>query len=102
MGTNGTIQVTDPYGFSTTTMETKIDESALKNIAEITKGKYFRATDSRMLRDIFNEIDSLEKTTLDVNKYTHTEENFMPWVMIALLAIALQLLIRYTLLRRIP
>ncbi len=102
VGTNGTIQVTDPYGFSTTTMETKIDESALKNIAEITKGKYFRATDSRMLRDIFNEIDSLEKTTLDVNKYTHTEENFMPWVMIALLAIALQLLIRYTLLRRIP
>ncbi len=102
VGTNGTIQVTDPYGFSTTTMETKIDESALKNIAEITKGKYFRATDSRMLRDIFNEIDSLEKTTLDVNKYTHTEENFMPWVMIALFAIALQLLIRYTLLRRIP
>lgn len=102
VGTNGTIQVTDPYGFSTTTMETKIDESALKNIADITKGKYFRATDSRMLRDIFNEIDSLEKTTLDVNKYTHTEENFMPWVMIALFAIVLQLLIRYTLLRRIP
>lgn len=102
VGTNGSIKITDPYGFSTTTMETKIDESALKNIANITKGKYFRATDSRMLRDIFNEIDSLEKTTLDVNKITQTEENFMPWVMLAFCVLALQLLIRYTLSRRIP
>jgi len=102
VGTNGSIQITDPYGFSTTTMETKIDESALKDIAKITNGKYFRATDSRMLRDIFNEIDSLEKTALDVNKYTRTDENFMPWVMMALFALLIQLLIRYVLLRRIP
>lgn len=47
VGTNGTIQITDPYGFSTTTMETKIDEASLKKIAEMTNGKYFRATDSR-------------------------------------------------------
>ena len=102
VGTNGSIQITDPYGFSTTTMETKIDEGALKDIASITKGKYFRATDSRMLRDIFSEIDSLEKTTLDVNKIMRTEENFMPWIFIALCALSLQLLLRYTLLRRIP
>lgn len=102
VGTNGSIQITDPYGFSTTTMETKIDEGTLKDIASITKGKYFRATDSRMLRDIFTEIDSLEKTTLDVNKIMRTEENFMPWIFIALCALALQLLLRYTLLRRIP
>ncbi|MDE7115559.1 MAG: VWA domain-containing protein, partial [Muribaculaceae bacterium] len=61
VGTNGTIQITDPYGFSTTTMETKIDETALKNIADITNGKYFRANDSRVLREVFNEIDGLEK-----------------------------------------
>ncbi len=102
VGTNGSIKITDPYGFSSTTMETKIDEAALKNMAEITKGKYFRATDSRMLRNIFNEIDSLEKTTLDVNKITQTEENFMPWITLALFALCLQLLIRYTILRRIP
>lgn len=83
-------------------METKIDETALKNIADITNGKYFRATDSRMLREVFNEIDALEKTTLDVNKFTQTEENFMPWVLAAICAVVLQLLIRYTLLRRIP
>lgn len=102
VGTNGTIQITDPYGFSTTTMETKIDDAALKSIADITNGKYFRATDSRMLRDIFNEIDSLEKTVLDVSKFTQTEENFMPWIALSLLAVVLQLLIRYTILRRIP
>lgn len=61
VGTNGSIQITDPYGFSTTTMETKIDEATLKNIAQITNGKFFRATDTRMLRDVFSEIDALEK-----------------------------------------
>lgn len=102
VGTNGSIQITDPYGFSTTTMETKIDESALRNIADITGGKYFRATDSRTLRNIFEEIDQLEKTKINVNNFTQTEENFTPWILIAMCALCIQLLIRYTLLRRIP
>ena len=102
VGTNGSIQITDPYGFSTTTMETKIDESALKQIASLTNGKYFRATDAKMLRDIFEEINALEKTTLDVNRIVQTEENFMPWIVLALCALGLQLLLRYTILRRIP
>ncbi len=102
VGTNGSIQITDPYGFSTTTMETKIDEESLKNIARQTGGKYFRATDERMLKDVFAEIDSLEKTTLDVDRYTTTDENFIPWIMGALAAYLLALLLRYTVLRRIP
>lgn len=101
-GTNGSIQITDPYGFSTTTMETKIDEAALKNIANITGGKFFRATDSRMLREVFNEIDSLEKTKLNVNTYTQTEDYFMPWLWLSICAYGLFLLLRYTVLRRIP
>lgn len=102
VGTNGSIQIMDPYGFSSTTMETKIDEETLRNIAAITDGKYFRATDSRMLREVFAEIDSLEKTKLNVNTYTQTEDNFMPWVWLALCAFGLFMLIRYTILRRIP
>lgn len=102
VGTNGSITITDPYGFSSTTMETKIDEAALKNIASVTNGKYFRATDARMLREVFEEIDSLEKTKLNVNNYTHTEEDFMPWILLSLCAMSLFLIIRYTLLRRIP
>lgn len=102
VGTNGTIQITDPYGFSTTTMETKIDEQSLKQIANQTGGKFFRATDERMLRDVFEEIDSLEKTVLDVDRFTVTDENFMPWVTLSLCLLCLYLLMRYTLLRRIP
>lgn len=102
VGTNGSIQITDPYGLSTTTMETKIDEAALKNIASMTNGKYFRATDSRMLREVFAEIDSLEKTKLNVSTYTQTQENFMPWLTLSLIAFSLFLLLRYTVLRRIP
>lgn len=102
VGKNGTIQVTDPYGFSSTTLETKIDEQSLKEIAAMTNGKYFRATDEKMLRQVFDEIDSLEKTVLDVDKYTLTDENFMPWVLISLGALCLYLILRYTVLRRIP
>lgn len=102
VGTNGSIQITDPYGFSTTTMETKIDEASLKQIASLTGGKYFRATDEKMLQDVFEEIDNLEKTVLDVDRFTQTDENFMPWILGALCAFGLALLMRYTVLRRIP
>ncbi|MDE5886573.1 MAG: VWA domain-containing protein [Muribaculaceae bacterium] len=102
VGTNGSIQITDPYGFSTTTMETKIDEQSLKQIASATGGKFFRAKDEKMLRQVFDEIDSLEKTVLDVDRFTTTDENFMPWVILALCAFGLYLLMRYTVLRRIP
>ena len=102
VGTNGSISITDPYGFSTTTMETKIDEAALENISNSTGGKYFRATDSRTLRRVFDEIDALEKSKINVNNFTQTEENFMPWILLAVCAIVLQMALRYTVLRRIP
>lgn len=102
VGTNGSIQITDPYGFSTTTMETKIDEATLRQIADATGGKFFRATDEKMLNDVFQEIDSLEKTVLDVDRFTLTDENFMPWILLALCAMCASYLMRYTVLRRIP
>lgn len=102
VGTNGSIAIQDPYGFSTTTIETKIDEESLKNIASLTGGKFFRATNERMLKEVFAEIDALEKTTLDVTRYTQTEENFMPWIFLAAAAYLLSLTLRYTVLRRIP
>lgn len=102
VGTDGTITVKDPYGFSSTTLETKIDEESLKNMASATGGKYFRAKDEKMLEYVFNEIDQLEKTKLDVDRYTRTDENFMPWVWVAAGALTLMLMLRYTVLRRIP
>lgn len=102
VGTNGSMSVADPYGFSTTTIETKIDEESLKSIADMTGGKYFRATDERMLNNVFNEIDKLEKTEIDVNKYTQKDEDFMPWAWAALASFSLMLLLRFTVARRIP
>ena len=102
VGTNGTIKVKDPYGFSSTTIETKIDEESLKSIAETTNGKYFRATDEKVLQRVFDEIDKLEKSVLDIDRFTYTEENFEPWIILALCSLGLYLLMRYTVLRRIP
>ncbi len=102
VGTNGKMQIADPYGFSTTTLETKIDETLLTNMAKLTGGKYFRAKDERMLKHVFEEIDSLEKSSIDVNSVTLTQEEFMPWLWLAFAALALSLLLRYTVIRRIP
>lgn len=102
VGTNGSIKIPDPYGFSSTTIETKIDEESLREIADITHGKYFRAKDEKVLKKVFEEIDSLEKSILDVDKFTYTEENFEPWILLSLCALGLYLLLRYTVLRRIP
>ena len=102
VGTNGSIKIPDPYGFSSTTIETKIDEESLKEIAQTTNGKYFRAKDEKVLKKVFEEIDSLEKSVLDVDKFTYTEENFEPWILLSLCALGLYLLLRYTVLRRIP
>lgn len=102
VGTNGSITVPDPYGYSSTTIETKIDEETLRSIANVTGGKYFRATDKRMLENVFHEIDQLEKTQLNVERYTQADEDFMPWVLVAIAAFLLELLLRYVVLRRIP
>lgn len=102
VGTNGTINIPDPYGFSSTSIETKIDEESLKQIAEETNGKYFRAKDEKVLKKVFDEIDKLEKSILDVDRFTYTEENFEPWILLSLCSLGLYLMLRYTVLRRIP
>lgn len=102
IGTNGNIEIVDPYGFSTTTMETKIDENSLRNIADQTGGKFFRATNERALKDVFEEIDSLEKSLIDVSSFSRTDEDFMRWVTFALILFMIPVVIRYTVLRRIP
>lgn len=84
------------------TMPVVIDEATLKNIASITGGKYFRATDNNVLAQIFEEIDKLEKTEMDVKHFSHTEDNYMFWAWLALGLFVLELLLRHTVLRTIP
>ncbi|MCH5215537.1 MAG: VWA domain-containing protein [Muribaculaceae bacterium] len=83
-------------------MPVVIDEVTLKKIAAVTGGVYFRATDKNTLKAIFEEIDKLEKTQMDVKQYSKTEDNYMPWAVILLLLLCVELLARYTILRTIP
>ncbi|MCH5319228.1 MAG: VWA domain-containing protein [Paramuribaculum sp.] len=83
-------------------MPVVIDEATLKTIASMTGGKYYRATDNNVLSQIFEEIDSLEKTTLDVRNYSNTEDDYLPWAWIAFGLLILEIVIRNTILRTIP
>lgn len=79
-----------------------IDEGTLKQISDITGGKYFRATGNKVLADIFAEIDRLETSEIDVRHFSHTEDIYFPWAMAALGLLLLDLLLRNTWLRTMP
>lgn len=83
-------------------MPVVIDEQTLRNIAQTTGGKYFRATGNNVLTDIFNEIDRLEKTKMDLRNFSATEDNYLPWAIAALALFAFAAMLRYTVLRTIP
>lgn len=89
-----------PYGSMNVPVE--IDEKTLGNIAEATGGRYFRATDKQSLRDIYSEIDKLERTKLNVQQYQEYEELYQLFALLAILFLMIELLLRYTVLRRIP
>lgn len=79
-----------------------IDETTLKQIAQTTGGKYFRATGNNVLAEIFAEIDRLEKTKMDLRNFTSTEDDYLPWAIAALALTTLCAVLRYTILRTIP
>ena len=67
-----------PFGVQRRSMPTEIDEPSLKQIASITGGQYFRATDNASLRAIYQEIDQLEKTKINVQQYSKKQEELLP------------------------
>jgi len=83
-------------------MPVVIDEATLRSIADATGGKYFRATNKSVLNEIFAEIDKLETTTFDVRNFSHTEDNYWIWALIAIGCVGLEAILRQTLLRTIP
>lgn len=83
-------------------VKVQIDENTLRQMAEMTGGKYYRATDNNVLQEIFNEIDSLEKTELDVRKFTHTEDDYEDWAWGTLGCLLLFVFLRQTYFRTIP
>lgn len=74
----------------------EIDESLMKQIAEITNGKYFRANSNEKLEAIYKEIDQLEKSIIKEEKHVQFDENFRPWLLIALLLLLAEFVLNRT------
>jgi len=89
-------------GFRYEVLPVRIDEDLLKEIAAKTGGQYFRAKDSEALSRIFQQIDQLEKTPVSVTRYVRYDEETRPFILVGLLALALELLLGATLVVRIP
>lgn len=104
VGTNGTA----PYPYQAygvkqyVQVEVEIDENTLQQIAQTADGQYYRATSNSKLKEVYEEIDKLEKTKLNVKDYSRKVEEFQPFAIAAILCLLLELLLRLTILRRIP
>jgi len=91
-----------PFGIRYQMMPVDLDENALTKIAEITDGKYFRATDNATLEKIYKEIDRLEKTRIEVRSYRRFTELFYSYVGLALFLLMVDVGISKTWLRKLP
>lgn len=90
------------FGQQVQEMEVKIDEPMLTEIAELTGGQYFRATDRQALEGIYQEIDAMEKNKIEVQEYTRHAEEFVLFALLALLFLLLEIVLRNTVLRTLP
>jgi len=80
----------------------EVDEKTLGKIAELTGGKYFRATNNQALKQIYGEIDAMEKTRIDVRSYRHVSELFYGWAALGMLSGVFGLVLGMTVWRKIP
>ncbi len=83
-------------------MKVEIDEEVLQQIADKTGGRYFRATDKATLEAIYDEINELETTKVEVENFTHYDERFAPFALLALGLLLVEFLLKTLYLRRIP
>jgi len=103
LGTNGL--ALSPVGidargkFNYANVQVEIDEKLLTQISEMTGGKYFRATDNERLKEIYSDIDKLEKTEIEEFKYYSVDEKFRYFLVPAILLIVFELIMKLTILR---
>ena len=103
LGTNGMalspISINPNGSFRYGRQQVEIDEDLLKEIADVTGGKYFRATNNKKLAEIYNEINKLEKTEIEEKKYYNYDEKYRPLVLLAGLLLLIEILLRNTIFR---
>jgi Ca-activated chloride channel family protein len=104
MGTEGyaPVPVQTPNGVVMQREKVNIDEKLLTQIALETGGKYYRAKDNESLKNIYNEIDQLEKSRFEVSAIRRYSEQFFPFAMAAAILLMLELLLRWTVFRKFP
>ena len=104
VGSNGTAPY--PYqalgGIQYVQMPVEIDENTLQQIAQTADGQYYRATSNSKLKEVYEEIDKLERTKLNVKDFSRKSEEYMPFAIWALVCLIFEILLRLTVLRRIP
>ena len=94
--------VQTPFGVQLQNVTVEIDESVLKQIAATTGGQYFRATDNDKLKQIYQEIDQLEKSKIEVKHFSKKQEQYFWFALIGMLLLIAEGILRYTVLRKIP
>jgi Ca-activated chloride channel homolog len=94
--------VQTPFGMQLQNMEVEIDEEVLGNIAQMTGGQYFRATDNESLQQIYQEIDKLEKSKISVTEFSKRKEEYYVLAFSAALLLIGDVFLRTTILRTIP
>lgn len=102
VGTNKVARYPLPVagGIQYVNIPVEIDTKTLKSIAATSDGNYYRATNNKELRQIYRDIDKLEKSRLQVKKFSKRYEAFQPFVLAALALLLMEILLRYTILRR--
>jgi Ca-activated chloride channel family protein len=104
VGTNGTARypLNVGNGVHYIQVPVEIDTKTLTDIANTTNGKFYRARNANELREIYHEIDKLEKSKIEVQRFSRRYEDYMKYGFIALGALLLEILLRITIFRRIP
>jgi Ca-activated chloride channel family protein len=94
--------VMTPWGVEIQQVKVEIDEALLSEIAESTGGRYFRATDNTKLAEIYSEINRMEKARTTVDSFPIYKELFGKYALLALLALLLELVLNWFVIRRLP
>ncbi|HSV11201.1 MAG TPA: VWA domain-containing protein [Hanamia sp.] len=104
VGTDGyaPTPVSTPLGIVMQNQKVSIDEKLLQNIAAETGGKYFRATDNSSLTKIYNDINQLEKSKVEVTTFHRYTEKFYPFIFAAMALLLIEIVLRYTLFKKFP
>ncbi|WP_462281353.1 vWA domain-containing protein [Salinivirga cyanobacteriivorans] len=104
VGSRGTAPypVQTPFGTQYKQMEVEIDEATLQEMAQMTDGKYFRATSNSALKEIYDQIDQMEKTRIETKSFAKKQEEYIWFAIIAAIALLTEAVLRATIFRTMP